>query len=554
MLLADFAFVVGYGPRVPRWDDYKLVPALTGDQRLTWGWLWEPCNEHRIALPKLILVAAYRLSNFDFRAGMYLTVGALGALALGLVATAGRLRGATCYRDAFFPLLLLHLGHHSNLLWSIQFAFVLSTVLACAVLLVIAWAGPRPSLGSAALAAALLALLPLCTANGLAYVPALALWLCGLAAFGPASASPRDWSRALLAPALAAPALTLTALYFVDYPGAAHHSPSAGAAASATTALQFLSLGFGPAGVTLWPVSGVAVIALLLVGVAVLLRAVVDRPEERPRALGLLAFLAAVASLAAGIGWGRSGMGELAGFQDRYVTMAVPALCLVYLACELYGTPFIRHFVPTCLFVAMCLVLWPNTRDGVAHGREVSAQALDFEKEVRDGVPTYVLVRRYTPYLHPSQDALTELLGMLQRAGIGVFRSLRGNPSFRELAVPLTPSDVRLLKWERGTAHVTGVDPQLVFTLPESRYVCGIRLTYTHASPRGTPAHFQLTWKRLDQADFPPTQRYANWALPTGPAEQTTTVWVCDEVKQFRIQPDNQPCDFHISKLVLLVP
>jgi hypothetical protein len=282
-------------------------------------------------------------------------------------------------------------------------------------------------------------------------------------------------------------------------------------------------------------------------------RAGVGRPEERPRALGLLAFLAAVVSLAAGLGWGRSGQGELAGFQDRYVTMAAPALCLVFFSCELFGTPFVRRFVPTCLFVATCLFLWPSTRDGLVQGRVLWAHTRAFERDVRRGVPTYALVRRYTPYLHPSQDALAEFLGMLHRAGIGVFRSLRGNPAFREVSVPLTPSDVRSLTWEGGTAHVTGFDSELVFTLPEPRYVAGIRLTYTHRNAQGTPACFQLDWKRGAQADYQEGQRYAIWALPTGP-EKTTTVWLSDEVKQFRIQPDNQRCEFHIAKLVLLVP
>jgi hypothetical protein len=62
-----------------------------------------------------------------------------------------------------------------------------------------------------------------------------------------------------------------------------------------------------------------------------------------------------------------------------------------------------------------------------------------------------------------------------------------------------------------------------------------------------------MAWKRGDQAEFPEDQRYALWTLPTG-ADRTTTVWVADAVKQVRIQPDNQPCEFRIAALVLLVP
>jgi hypothetical protein len=112
---------------------------------------------------------------------------------------------------------------------------------------------------------------------------------------------------------------------------------------------------------------------------------------------------------------------------------------------------------------------------------------------------------------------------------------------------------VRQARWEDGTAFVTGVDPQLLFTLPQTRYVAGLRLRYSHENPQGAPARFQIAWKRADQADFPADQRYALWALPTGPG-RTTTIWVGDAVRQFRIQPDNQPCRFHIAALELLVP
>jgi hypothetical protein len=553
MLVAALAFVGRYGPRVPLWDDYDVVPVLTGAEPLTAGWLWSQHNEHRVPLPRLVLLGAYRLSGSDFRAGMVVNVMALGALALGLIAVARARRGGTRYADAFFPLVLLHEGHHANLLWSWQVQFILSTALAGAILALIVGRGSRPGPGTAALVGTCLALLPLCGANGLAFVPALALWLGGLSVAAARSGERHGRRNALRILGLTAPALVVMVLYFRGFQGARHHPSAAGVWEALRTGLQFLSLGFGPSAALLWPGSGLAVLGLLLLSALRLVRVWGWRPEERVRASGLLAFLGAMGCLALGLGWGRAGSGELAGFADRYVTLAVPTLCAVYFVWDLYGPAVLRHLVPMVLFVAMCVLLWPNTQAGLDHGREAAAQDAAFARDLRAGVPAFLLIKRYTPWLHPSQDALTELLPMLHRAGIGPFRSLRANPPFREVPVPVVPTAVDQMRWEDGTAHATGVDPHLLFTLPETRSVAGIRLRYSHANRQGAPARFQIAWKRGDQADFPATQRYALWNLPTG-ADRTTTIWVADAVEQIRIQPDNQPCEFHITSLMLLVP
>ena len=63
MISAAVVLVVRYGADVPLWDDFVLVPVLTGETPLTADWLWAQHNEHRIALSKLVLLGA-----FDFRA------------------------------------------------------------------------------------------------------------------------------------------------------------------------------------------------------------------------------------------------------------------------------------------------------------------------------------------------------------------------------------------------------------------------------------------------------------------------------------------------------
>src|SRR4029077_1188220 len=66
MFLAAMAFVATYGRNAPFWDDWEiLVPALAGKQPITATWLWETYHEHRLPLPKLILLGLGKLTDCD---------------------------------------------------------------------------------------------------------------------------------------------------------------------------------------------------------------------------------------------------------------------------------------------------------------------------------------------------------------------------------------------------------------------------------------------------------------------------------------------------------
>ena len=193
--------------------------------------------------------------------------------------------------------------------------------------------------------------------------------------------------------------------------------------------------------------------------------------------MGMLAFLGGLISLAVGLGWGRAGSSPLAGFEPRYVTLASPLGCTLYFVWDLYGgTPALRRLVPLGLLATMLVVLWPNAQAGIAAGKRLAEAASRFEREVRSGTPMYLVIKHATPFLHPSEDELTSLLPALRDAGVGLFRHLRPNPSFREVALPVAPAKARLARWEHGTAHVTGVDPELTYVLAEGRHVAGIRI------------------------------------------------------------------------------
>ena len=555
MTLAAVALVARFGTDVPIWDDYAWVPTLVGEGPLTPGWLWEQFNEHRIPLPKLILLGVCRLAGNDVRAGMAASVVVLSAISAMLVALAGRLRGGARMSDAIFPLLLLHPGHATNLLWSNQLLQVLPTGLGAAFLIPIARRPTWPGPATAAVAGAGLTLLPLCGGTGLSYVPALALWLLAAAWAEARSGHPGAGRRAAVTALAAAPSLVLSALYLHGFHAGSHPVSPGGILDVARTAVQFLAGGVGAPASWAWPLSGVITLGLASLGLLLLGRAWVFQAEERPRILGLVAFLGAMTAMAGAVGWGRGWAGPLAGFQDRYVTMATPFWCWLVVVVRCYAPPSPGGLVSSTLFAVVCVLLWPNTEVGLACGERNAAAAAALARDIREGMPPYLIVRRHTPFLHPSQDEAYRLLPMLRRARIGPFGALRNAPPLIETRLPVAPTEVRLGHWDAATStvHVTGVDPQVVFRLPTPRRVAGLRIRYTHANAQGAPARFALAWKQPGQSNYVDTQRVAYWTMPTGEDRQTT-VWIGDTLGEFRIQPDNQPCEFHISEIVLLEP
>jgi hypothetical protein len=278
------------------------------------------------------------------------------------------------------------------------------------------------------------------------------------------------------------------------------------------------------------------------------------RPRERLRAAGLLAFLAGLALLALGIGWGRSCLGKFAGVQWRYVTPAVTALCCLYYVWELYGPPGVRPGVRWAFAALAAFVCLQNVPVWSQVGEHFGPIKTAFEHDVRAGLPTYLLIKRHTPAVYPPDDYyFRRFLGALRQAGVAPFDRLQDDPPFQEVALPVAPVAVHQMTWESGAWHGTGPEPHLVYTLPQPRYVAGVRLTYAHANPDGTVPVFHLHWKEGERDEFTPARHYAS-PMGTGPGERTVTIWVGDSLGQFRLQPDNKPCTFQVTSLALLVP
>lgn len=465
MTVADLWFVARYGPLVPYFDDWEIVPVLVGQQPLTAAWLWSAHNEHRLPLPRLLLLGLCHVGGFQ--AGMFYNAAALSGLALAMIVVARRVRGRTSLADAVFPLALLHYGHFENLLWSWQVGFVTSTVLAGAVLVGIAMHGQRPTFGAVVGIGVCLVLLPLCGANGLilALPPAVWLGVCGLIDVFRAGEVRRHEGWRMLAFAVA---FAIVASAYVLGMRRPPHQPYDLSPRDVLANAQWLvRFPFGMIVEGLWRRQIETVLLLLTFTLALLARVCWQGGSEARRAAGILAVMAGVAGVGLAVATGRPGHGGA----PRYITLVVLALlaavwavilysrqaerrdlalwvllivatlaapdvtgvvCLVY-----FGLLLFRLITPTAwgqslaaLLAAVLLVA--NTMTGLDYGRLHRSVSDHFERDVYAGRTPRDLAARYShgpAQLFPSETALASYLTMLHDAGLPPFPALPPTPA-----------------------------------------------------------------------------------------------------------------------------
>jgi len=168
---------------------------------------------------------------------------------------------------------------------------------------------------------------------------------------------------------------------------------------------------------------------LIVVTMAAVLLALWRSPQVRLPATGFLLFLSAAAVLAFGIGWGRAGMGTGAGLQPRYVALMVPALACVYFVWQTCSSPAISRLMQILLFTLVSISLPTSVREALEFRRWRTQQMEAFKADLLNGMPVSLLVRRHIAFLDHFAEAPeegAEAMRLLQRTGVGVFRSLNG--------------------------------------------------------------------------------------------------------------------------------
>jgi hypothetical protein len=413
------ACVIAYTRNIPLAEDWVLVPSLTGHEAHFWRWLWWQNNEHRLPVPRLVLLGL--IAPFgDFRAAMIGSIAMIAGVSLSLVIVLRRMRGGRSrFTDAFIPLAFLNLGHWENFFWAWELSFVMSVALASVVLLGFIDAEPAHSSPRALLVGTALMLMPLCGATGL--VPALppALWL----------AWENRRRRRSIAFVTALAALAVCGLYFIGYQRASWNPPSPGIRSAIATALRCLALGLGP---VTFGRRGATILGVFLGSAGLLL---LTRPayhqtgDLAARARRLLAFGLGVLGLALSIGWGRAGLVPTNGLPSRYALLMVPAFVLTYVAAELDVSASVRRVVQTTLLVSACVLLPLNTEVGLKwrdwYRDGMSSVELDIDK----GLSLTTIAARHEGFLYPwNRKTLIANARMLRESRIGPFGRMNDAP------------------------------------------------------------------------------------------------------------------------------
>jgi len=553
MSLVAISYVTRYGSDVPSWDDWDMVPTMTGNQPVTAEWLWSQHNEHRVPLARIVSLGVYRW-RADFRLCMFLNVALMAGLALMVMWAIRRLRGTTAYTDAFIPIALLNLAQGLNFIWAWQIEFFVSTALVIATLLIIS-TSPQPIVGRAAiLYFACLVLLVGSGAHGLAVVPALALWLgiCPLIT----RPSPMLNRRTLyLHSILAGCVMSAAGLYFIGFERVPYFPTSRSVIHTLKTGLQFLTLSFGSSIRTFWPAAGIFVALLCCGAVALLLRVVVHCAPERGRALGLLFFGVAMLSLSLAVGLGRE------GFEPRYITLSVPILCWFYLIATLYGKGPSGTAIRASLLVVSCICLWPNSVSGIVYGRDLRQRLSSFERDMIGGTPPYRLIRSYHEYLEINEQVIADYLPMLRQAGIGSFRFLKDDPPFREISLSPNRAELVPSQADQAATKTRSDFSTVVFSLDNPMYAVGIRLRYKSES-EGRPPFIEVSWRTDTEAPYEKSDKFTphgdrfNWQrgswVRIAQPETDLTIWNCSMVRYVRVIV-SQPSQAQMT-IGLLVP
>ena len=127
LLLADIrAFAVN----IPFMDDWQFVPLLEKAKNgtLTFRELWAPHDEHRLFLPRIIIIVAMFATGGDYRVQSFITfsvVGVISVCLLWLMVRLNRGRSSTLWTWVLANIALFSPIQFHNWLWPMQFAYFL---------------------------------------------------------------------------------------------------------------------------------------------------------------------------------------------------------------------------------------------------------------------------------------------------------------------------------------------------------------------------------------------------------------------------------------------
>ena len=414
-------YVRQYSRNIPYWDDFEMVPVVTGTQPVSLRWAWSQHNEHRPVISRLILAGLSRFISNDFRAPRYANVALLSSMAATMLWLARRLRGSARLTDIVLPLSILNVAQAESLMIGFAMNLILTSGLAIALIVAAGLTRPSNGRGTTVVFGLVLILLPLSGGSGLAMLPPLALWLAGYIACGWWSGAKPDTTTRLIGGGMLAACMVLCVLFLWDYNRPPYYPlpPSASAAASST--LLYLSLAVYPHLTSYWRTASAIVVVVLAATYLPLVVASVRSPGDRPRALALVAIILSMLCVACAVGVSRAGLGPGAILASRYVTITIPLLCVMYIAWLAYGRGRTRS-VAQVMFLTMIALTLPDSR---RFSREYGWKALVAQRHVEralvNRLPAAEVISRACPALYLDPALAEDRFRMLKVARMGSF-------------------------------------------------------------------------------------------------------------------------------------
>jgi hypothetical protein len=431
MFLVAFACILWFGRNIPMAEDWVMVSPLTGNEPHFGSWLWRQNSEHRIPLPRLVFLFLLKVTQGDFRSGMVFNVLCAGFMSGMFIGLFKYIRGKTIYADAFFPLLLLHLGHWANLFWSWQITFVLPTVFTCILFAIVLSHKGLLNIRLAIIAGLCLIGLPLCGANGLLCdLMVLPLFACeSFLHFRPGGTQNNRKAGTILIFAIIVTLLIMVA-YFIGYERPYWNPPSPNLRSTIITTAKFLALCFGPSSSHWWTIAIVAALALVFATSIFLIQvAAKSKGVELRKAIAILFLLAGSMLFALVMGWGRAAWVPIYGLPIRYVILSVPTLILCYGTWTNFGLNRAGRYMQWSLFLIMLFLLYPNTREGIKWGSWYLHECNKVMKDIAKGVPHTQLAEKNQEFLlHWNKKMLITAMQQLKDAGMGPFTQMKEDP------------------------------------------------------------------------------------------------------------------------------
>lgn len=458
LLLIAVRILVTQTSNIPMYEDWYMVPSFAGLENNFVAWLWEQHNEHRVPVPKLILLAILKLTGGNFKACMAANLAFLAAISAALMVAVKSGRGGRArFSDALFPVVFLNAGHWENMFWAWEMTFVLSVVLGCIPLVVLAARRPLNTVRALWLGFSLVAA-PLCGATGILYVPLLTMWSAYTGLKLLRAGGPKRVVWILLVCSILT--VAVCGVYFVNYIRPEWIGPRPTGAAALRAASQVLALAFGPVARSLWTLLVAVTLILLLVAGQCLLTALRRAYEpERSRILGLVAFFLTTLFYAAATGYGRADVvaGTYGGFPVRYCLLAVPVLCVAYIAIDQFGTSSLTRHLPSMICIAVLVLLPFNMAQGYAWAEYFKPEVRGIREDIQRGMPSQEIAERHNGYLMDwiSPQDLAELLRMAHDSKIYPFSSMRLDPS-PDLPNGFVPRPQGAVKKTEIRCHIPG--------------------------------------------------------------------------------------------------